>query len=76
MLLWVDDILALGHPDDVSQMKTDLLNAFKYKYEGELKDYMGSKIDIKRLESGLAAVKFIQPVLIQKLEDNFNLSEG
>ena len=76
MLSWVDDILALGHPDNVSQMKTDLSNAFQCKDKGELKDYVGSKIDIERFESGLATVKFTQPVLIQKLEDNFDLSGG
>ena len=58
MLSWVDVILALGHPEDVSQMKTDLSNVFQCKDEGELKDYVGRKIDIKMLKSGLATVKF------------------
>ena len=46
------------------QMKTDLSNAFECKDKGALKDYVGSKIDIKRLESGLATVKFTQPVRV------------
>ena len=76
MLSWVDDILALGHPYDVSQMKIDLSNAFQCKDEDEFKYYMDRKIDIERLESGLATVKLTQPVLIQKPKDNFDLSGG
>ena len=28
MLSWVDDVLALGHPEDVKQIKDDLKSAF------------------------------------------------
>ena len=37
---------------------------------------MGSKIDIVRKSDGLATVKFMQPVLIQKLEDEYELPSG
>ena len=59
MLSWVDDSLALGYPDDVSQMKTDLANAFECTYGGELKYYVDSKADIKRLDSELSTFKLL-----------------
>ncbi len=37
---------------------------------------MGRKIDISRNESGLGKVKFTQPVLVQKLQDKFDLTGG
>ena len=53
-----------------------MMKAFKCKSEGELKEYVGSKIDIKRLPSGLATVKFTNPVLIQKLQDEYDIPTG
>ncbi len=43
---WVDDIMALGHPEDVKQIKEDLKRAFACKCKGELKEYIGSKVDV------------------------------
>ena len=37
---------------------------------------MGSKINIKRESNGLADVKFTQPVLVQKLKDEYLESMG
>ena len=65
--------MALGHPDDVEQIQTDLESAFDCKCEGELKEYVDSKIDIEWLSSGLGKVKFTNPVLVQKLEDEYDL---
>ncbi len=45
MLSWVDDILALGYPDDVKQIEADLQRAFVSKSEGEMKEYFGNKVD-------------------------------
>ena len=73
---WVDDLMAMGHPDDVKQIEIDMMDAFQCKSEGELKEYVGSKIDIKRLDSGLATVKFTNPVLVQKLSDEYNIPPG
>ena len=73
---WVDDIMACGEPDDVKQLVKDLEDSFECKCEGELKEYVGSKIDIVRKSDGLATVKFTQPVLIQKLEDEYELPGG
>ena len=46
------------------------------KSEGELEEYVGSKIDIKQKSNGLATIKFTQPVLIQKLEGEFDIPSG
>ena len=37
---------------------------------------MGSKNDLSRDENGLRKAKFTQPVLVQKLQDEFDLSGG
>ena len=54
-------------------MEKDLADAFDCKCEGELTEYVGSKIDIASNIDGLGTVKFTQPVLVQKLEDEFDL---
>ena len=41
-----------GHTEDVQQTKKDLAEAFKCKAEGELKEYVGSKIDFVRKSNG------------------------
>jgi hypothetical protein len=69
MLSWVDDILIIGEPRDVKQVKSDLMSIFACTDEGPLVEYVGSKIDITRKPDGLASIKFTQPVLVQKLRD-------
>ena len=71
MISWVNDFMLLGTPDDVERMKSDSMSIFKCKPEGPLTEYVGSKIDITRKENGIARVKFTQPVLLQKLKDEF-----
>jgi hypothetical protein len=41
---WVDDIMVLGPPSLVEQVQHDLEKAFMCKHEGELTEYVGSKI--------------------------------
>jgi hypothetical protein len=67
---WVDDIIIFGEEPDVAQIESDLLKAFVAKSEGEMKEYVGNKIDLSRdSNTGLGVAKFTQPVLIQKLRD-------
>jgi hypothetical protein len=66
LLLWVDDIIIFGTPADVKKIEDDIKSIFECKLEGFLTEYVGSKIDVERDESGLATVKFTQPVLVQK----------
>jgi hypothetical protein len=54
-------------------MKADLSKAFICKEEGPLKEFVGSKIDFSRNEKGLGTAKFTQPVLVQKLEDEYQV---
>jgi hypothetical protein len=72
----VDDILALGHPEDVKQIEEDLQSAFVSKCEGEMKEYVGNKVDVVRQSDGRARIKVTQPVLVQKLRDEFELPGG
>ena len=76
MISWVDDILIIGEPVDMEKVKIDLHGAFECKSKGVLKDYVGSKIDILGKSNALATVEFTQPVLVQKLEDGYNLPSG
>ena len=57
LLSWMDDILALGHPEDVKQIEADLQSAFVRKSEGEIKEYVGNKVDIMRQSDGRAKIK-------------------
>ena len=68
--------MALGHPEDVQQIKDNLKSTFECTCEGALTEYMGSKIDIKRKSNRIAEVKFTQPMHVQKLEDNYPESMG
>ena len=54
-------------------MKADLSKAFVCKAEGPLKEFVGSKIDSSKKEKGLVTAKFTQPVLVQKLEDEYQV---
>ena len=49
---WVDDLLIMGRQNDVEQIKADLKDAFVCKFEGELKEYMGNKIDFSGNNDG------------------------
>ena len=71
LVSWVDDIMILGHPSDVESVEKDFNKLFECTCEGHLTEYVGSKIDIKRKPDGLATVKFTQPVLVQKLKDEY-----
>ena len=73
MVSWVDDLLVLGESNGVEQIRNDLKEVFVCKCEGAMKEYVGNKIDFGRNENGLGIIKFTQPVLIQKLEDEFEL---
>ena len=46
------------------------------KHEGELTEYVGSKLSLTRDSTGLGMVKFMQPVLVRKLEEEYKPSEG
>ena len=76
MVAWVDDVMVLGTWELVDRVQRDIESVFTCKREGELSKYVGSKIMIQRDEDRMGTVKFIQPVLIQKLEDEYKLTGG
>ena len=76
LVAWVDNIMILGHPDMVEQAQQDLRRAFTCKYEGKLTEYVASKLDLYRDNLGLGRVKFTQPVLVQKLEEEYTPPDG
>ncbi len=57
-------------------MEADLNKAFACKSEGKLTEYIGSKVDMTQDESGLDTIKIIQPVMVQKLEESFDVAGG
>ena len=46
------------------------------QWEGPLTEYVGNKLTIHRYELGLGTVKFTQPILVQKLWEEYGLMEG
>lgn len=68
-VLWTDDVLTVGLPNHVKKVEDDIMSTFESKSEGELSEYVGNKIDIKRSNDGRATVKFTQPVLMEKLKE-------
>ena len=76
MVSWVDNLLVLGEVIDVNQIKSDLQAAIVCKCKGTMKEHVGNKIIFCQKSEGFGIVKFIQPVLIQKLEDEFELPKG
>ena len=57
-LSWIDDCLIAGNQDCVKLAKEQM------KHVGELKEYVGCKIE--RTDS---TIRFMQPVLLQSIED-------
>jgi hypothetical protein len=68
--------MVLGPPKLVEQVQRDLEKAFTCKHEGELTEYVGSKIMFRRDAGGRGTVRFTQPVLIKKLNEEYEVPEG
>jgi Reverse transcriptase (RNA-dependent DNA polymerase) len=68
---WVDDILSFGSERDVIQGREELKKHFALDEIGEMMEYVGCKIDYNKEEG---SVKITQPVLIQSLKDEFDLT--
>ena len=72
-LSWIDDCLNLGKEQAVNESKNEMMKRFDCEDIGELKEYVGCKIDIDRTDRSL---KITQPVLLQSYEDEFDLPEA
>jgi hypothetical protein len=70
-LSWIDDCLIAGNHDGVELAKEQMKQRFDCDDVGELKEYVGCKI-----ERSEKAIRFTQPVLLQSFEDEFQCKEG
>ena len=68
---WIDDLLTVGADEEiVKSEKTKLTSTVDCDDTGEMKEYVGCKIDYDREQQRL---KITQPVLIQSFWDEFEL---
>jgi hypothetical protein len=65
--------LVVGNKKAVDEAKQQRQERFDCNDVGELKEYVGCKVDVDRNER---SVMLTQPVLLQSYVDEFNLSEG
>ncbi len=65
---WIDNNLIIGPKKAVKKTKKDLMERFDCKDCGDIKEYVGCKIE--RTKNSL---KFTQPVLMQSYNDKFEL---
>ena len=72
-LSWIDDCLYVGPDVDVKKARANILARFECDDVGELKEYLGCKID--RHMDGVGWIKLTQPVLLQSFEDEFEMEE-
>ena len=69
-ITWVDDCICIGPKEHVLKAKQMMGEFFEIDECGELKEYVGVKIDIDRENRSL---RMTQPVLIQSFQDEFEL---
>ncbi len=70
---WVDDYFVCGNKKLVLEEKEKFKKQFECDEVGELKEYVGCKIDYK---PGEGMLKLTQPVLLQNFTDEFKLPGG
>ena len=69
---WVDDLLSVGEASLVSREKERMKTEFDCDDQGLMEEYVGCKIDID-WDRDKPRLKFTQPVLLQSLEDEFDI---
>ena len=70
---WVDDCLGVGKTEEaVIESKRELASKVKCDDTGEMKEYVGCKVEHNREEQW---IKFSQPVLLQSFHDEFELPD-
>jgi hypothetical protein len=72
-LSWVDDCLVGGKDEGVKKAKGQMMKLFDCDDVGELKEYVGYKVDY---DQAAGTMKLTQPVMIQSFQDEFELPEG
>jgi hypothetical protein len=69
-ILWVDDCLIIGHKEEVGKYKNLMQQYFECEDIGELKEYVGCKINWNKKDKSL---KISQPVIIRSFQDEFGV---
>jgi hypothetical protein len=70
-LSWVDDCLMMGPKEEILKVRDGILSEFECDDVGEMTEYVGCKV-----ERTTGFIKLTQPVLVQSLDDEFELPEG
>jgi hypothetical protein len=70
-LSWVDDCLMIGPKEEIMNVRAGILTKFECDDVGEMTEYVGCKVERKP-----HCIQLTQPVLIQSLEDEFEIPEG
>jgi hypothetical protein len=70
---WVDDCLTAGKDEAVIDAKSSMMKLFDCDDVGELKEYVGCKVDYDR---DRGTMRLTQPVMIQSFVDEFELPSG
>ena len=70
---WVDDCFVCGKKEGVDKAKKLFKGQFDCDEVGELKEYIGCKVDIDRSKR---CMKLTQPVLLQSYKDEFELPQS
>ena len=69
-ITWVDDCLIAGDEEAVEQSKNDMMKLFDCDDIGELKEYVGCKVEYNKIKKTL---KMTQPVMVQSFIDEFGV---
>jgi hypothetical protein len=65
---WVDDLAIVGTKGGVEATKKELFKHFDCDDTGEMKEYVGNKVERKN-----GALKLTQPILLQSFTDEFDI---
>ena len=71
-LSWIDDCVCAGKTEGVLMAKKQMMDRFDCDEVGEMKEYVGCKIDHNFDERW---IKITQPVLLQSFQDEFDLPD-
>ena len=64
-------MLVCGEEADLDGFEREIKSELEAKAEPEFNEYLGNAVTITRDATGLSTIKFTQPVLLQKLKDNY-----
>ena len=70
-ITWVDDCLIAGEEEVVEKSKNDMMKLFDCDDIGELKEYVGCKVEHDRDKK---TMRLTQPVMIQSFQDEFGIT--